>query len=85
MTEDSDLCYYQIHQCVERESGSFYESDVPPLCESYSPEKPQHPKLSTPKNQIETLDLEGFEFTEALPVPKELESLEMPFVEMQYN
>ena len=74
VTEDSDLCYYQIHQCVERESGSFYEADVPPLCESNSP-----------KDQNETLELKGYEYTEALPVPKELEHLEMPFVEMQYN
>ena len=67
---------------MERENEPSYQVDVTPVCHSDSP--PESPELVplSPKPE-NVLEFGGFEYTEALPVPKELENLEMPFVEMQ--
>ena len=77
MKEDSDLCYYQIHQCIDRDSTSYNEAS------STSSTKSLQSEILPPQVEDDFPELECFDYTEALPIPKELESLEMPFVEMQ--
>ena len=69
--EDSDLCYYQIHQCIDRDSTSYNEASLTPN------------QANSPRMEDDFPELEYLDYTEALPIPKELDNLEMPFVEMQ--
>ena len=40
-------------------------------------------QANSPRMEDDFPELEYLDYTEALPIPKELENLEMPFVEMQ--